>query len=123
MHTGSLVLVISTTVINTKSSSSYFNLASVVDYIITTHCHNNNVGIGYVIFSPIIIPLALVGGFVGFTANIIQFGIDQLHDLPGEDRTLFIHWYWWVYYTSISLAWIVWLTTFHIPSDLVTCFR
>ncbi len=54
-----------------------------------------------------------MGGYVGFTANIIQFGMDQLHDLPGEDRTLFIHWYWWVYYTSVSLAWIVRLTTFH----------
>ena len=30
-------------------------------------------------------------GLVGFSANVVQFGMDQLHDSPGEDRTLFIH--------------------------------
>ena len=42
-------------------------------------------------------------GLVGFSANVIQFGMDQLHDSPGEDRTLFIHWYVWVFYTSSFL--------------------
>ena len=37
-------------------------------------------------------------GLIGFTANIVQFGMDQLHDSPGEDSTLFIHWYVWTYY-------------------------
>ncbi len=68
--------------------------------------------IGCVIFSPIIIPLSIVGGYVGFTANIIQFGMDQLHDSPGEDRTLFIHWYWWVYYASISFSQLVYILSF-----------
>ena len=48
------------------------------------------------------IPLIMLyTGFIGFTANVIQFGMDQLHDSPGEDRTLFIHWYVWTYYGSI----------------------
>jgi peptide/histidine transporter 3/4 len=34
-------------------------------------------------------------GFVGFLANVIPFGMDQLYDSPGDDRTLFIHWYMW----------------------------
>ena len=34
------------------------------------------------------------------TANVVQFGMDQLHDSPGENRTLFIHWYVWTYYGS-----------------------
>ena len=42
-------------------------------------------------------------GLIGFTANVVQFGMDQLHDSPGEDRTLFIHWYVWTYYTSILI--------------------
>ena len=39
-------------------------------------------------------------GFVGFTANIVPFGMDQLHDSPGEDQSLFIHRYVWFYYIS-----------------------
>ena len=39
-------------------------------------------------------------GLIGFTANVVQFGMDQLHDSPAEDSTLFIHWYVWAYYTS-----------------------
>ena len=39
-------------------------------------------------------------GIIGFSANVVQFGMDQLHDSPGEDRTLFIHWYVWIFPTS-----------------------
>ena len=44
--------------------------------------------------------IMLYTGLIGFTANVVQFGMDQLHDSPGEDRTLFIHWYVWTYYGS-----------------------
>ena len=30
--------------------------------------------------------------------------MDQLHDSPGDDRTLFIHWYVWTYYGSILVG-------------------
>ena len=30
--------------------------------------------------------------------------MDQLHDSPGEDRTLFIHWYVWTYYGSMLIS-------------------
>ena len=32
-------------------------------------------------------------GFGGFQANIIQFGIDQLHDASTSEITSFIAWY------------------------------
>ena len=32
--------------------------------------------------------LVMIVGFVEFTANVIQFGMDQLHDSPGEDQSL-----------------------------------
>ena len=32
-------------------------------------------------------------GFVGFNANIIQFGIDQLHESPADHQSLLIHWH------------------------------
>ena len=47
-------------------------------------------------------------GFVGFTANVVQFGMDHLHDCPGEDRTLFIHWYVWVYFVTIVIGQLAW---------------
>ena len=47
--------------------------------------------------------IVLFVGLIGFTANVVQFGMDQLHDSPGEDGTLFIHWYVWTYYTSILI--------------------
>ena len=39
-------------------------------------------------------------GIVSFSANVVQFGMDQLYDSPGDDRTLFIHWFVWVKYAN-----------------------
>ncbi len=55
-------------------------------------------------------------GLVGFTANVIQFRMDQLHDSPGEDRTLFIHLYIWVYFLSIFIGQLAW--ELRIPDTL-----
>ena len=63
-----------------------------------------------------ILVIILYVGLIGFTANVVQFGMDQLHDSPGEDSTLFIHWYVWTYYASffvVQLAWDI-LFFYHI---------
>ena len=52
--------------------------------------------------------LASYAGLTGFTANVVQFGMDQLHDCPGEDRTLFIHWYVWVYFATTVIGQLAW---------------
>ena len=39
-------------------------------------------------------------GFGGFQANVIQFGLDQLHDSSTKEIASFILWYVWTYYTS-----------------------
>ena len=46
--------------------------------------------------------LMVVGtiGLGGFQANIIQFGIDQLHDASTSEITSFIAWYVWCAYSS-----------------------
>ena len=31
--------------------------------------------------------------YISFSANVIQFGMDQLHDSPAEDSVLFINWF------------------------------
>ena len=51
-----------------------------------------------------ILTVILYVGLIGFTANVVQFGMDQLHDSPGEDNTLFIHWYVWTYYASFFVV-------------------
>ena len=39
-------------------------------------------------------------GFGGFQANIIQFGLDQLHDSSTKEIASFILWYVWTFYSS-----------------------
>ena len=58
-----------------------------------------------------LVPVAFIFSYVGlagFTASVVQFGMDQLHDSPGEDRTLFIHWYVWVHYVTIVIGQLSW---------------
>ena len=58
-------------------------------------------------------------GLIGFTANVVQFGMDQLHDSPGEDRTLFIHWYVWTYFGSMLVGQLTWNWTLYFPWVLI----
>ena len=32
---------------------------------------------------------------IAFSANVIQFGLDQLHDAPTDHSVLYVHWYVW----------------------------
>ena len=58
--------------------------------------------------------IMLYVGLIGFTANVVQFGMDQLHDSPAEDNTLFIHWYVWTYYASFFSVQLAWNLGLHI---------
>ena len=67
----------------------------------------SDISLSFGLSGVIIVGIALVIlllGIVGFNANVVQFGMDQLHDSPGEDRTLFIHWYVWLYYLSAFIG-------------------
>ena len=37
--------------------------------------------------------MLLLCSIVAFSASVIQFGLDQLHDAPAESLSLYIHWY------------------------------
>ena len=37
--------------------------------------------------------MLLFSSYISFSANVIQFGMDQLHDSPSEDSVLFINWF------------------------------
>ena len=66
----------------------------------------------YVLLSAIILilgPPIIIGLFlffssaVSFNANVIQFGLDQLHDSPTDHLVLFIHWYVLLSYVGTEL--------------------
>ena len=46
-------------------------------------------------------------------ANVIQFGLDQLHDSPADDQIIFIHWNIWILYTAVLIVLIL-IQTFNI---------
>ena len=48
-----------------------------------------------------LLPLAL--GYGGFQANVIQFGVDQLHDASSMEIKTFIAWYSWTVSSSITI--------------------
>ena len=50
--------------------------------------------------------------YIAFDANVIQFGMDQLHDSPTEDSVLFIHWF--VFSSSLGNA------VTRVPSSWIT---
>ena len=41
---------------------------------------------------------------IAFSANVIQFGLDQLHDAPTDDSVLYIHWYVWTTYVGVFIV-------------------
>ena len=62
-------------------------------------------------------------GFAAFAANVIQFGIDQLQDLPAKSSFLFIHWYLLVLYGGFiigKLMWSTWFTFITLSYELRT---
>ena len=47
--------------------------------------------------------ILLLCSTIAFNANVIQFGIDQLHDAPAEYSLLYIHWYVWTSQVGLFL--------------------
>ena len=52
--------------------------------------------------------LVLLIVFIGFAANVVQFGIDQLRDFPARDSFPFIHWFLFTQYIGVSIGLFVW---------------
>lgn len=74
--------------------------------IIYHFLHTNLVWIPISIGILVAVPLLI--GFIGFNANVIQFGMDQLHDAPSDHSSLFIYWYVWGYYLAVSISKPLW---------------
>ena len=103
-----------------------FSGLAIVTYIMSYDKLNAPIQIIVVgVIEPILVPVAafgvilLLSGFVAFSANSIQFGIDQLHDAPTEDSTLYIHWYVWTTYAGL----LPMKLGFNIFGDIFVYFR
>ena len=48
--------------------------------------------------------LAMFCGLISFSANVIQYGMDQLHDAPTDDSVLYIHWYIWTTFAGLLIV-------------------
>ena len=99
--TGSYVLLLSVIMVILAQSLA---LPNVYCFLIQNRtCSNDHlfwIGLGL----SFLFGIFLIIGFVGFIANAIQFGLDQLHDSPAEDQSLFIHWFVWIFYVYIILS-------------------
>ena len=47
--------------------------------------------------------MMLLSSYISFSANIIQFGMDQLCDSPSEDSVLFIHWFVFTLHLGLTI--------------------
>ena len=54
--------------------------------------------------------------YIFFSANVIQFGMDQLHDSPTEDSVLFIHWF--VLTSYLAFVFFKALALVNVPSAI-----
>ena len=82
-----------------KDASSSYMMTFIIGYVVISLA-------SLVAFCSVLI---LLTAFISFRANVIQFGMDQLHDSPVLDSSLFIHWFNWVFYISMVIAQIPWL--------------
>ena len=59
----------------------------------------------FVVFGlPVVLGIILLFcSLVAFNANVIQYGMDQLHDAPTDHSVLYIHWYVWTIYAGFLL--------------------
>ena len=49
-----------------------------------------------------------------FNANVIQYGMDQLHDAPTEDSILYVHWYVWTTFAGLLIV--------RLPTGFISTF-
>ena len=71
--------------------------------------------ITFVFGLPIFIALLLsLCGLVSFSANVIQYGMDQLHDTPTEDSIPYVHWYVWTTFAGLLIV--------RLPTGFISTF-
>ena len=99
--------------------SLYFSLAlaticSITLAIIVPLFHENKHQIYYSLIASAVFFLLSSPGTIGFFANNLPFGLDQLYEAPGDHQSLFIHWSIWFIFLGILINSVSW-SLFIIP--------
>ena len=66
--------------------------------------------------------ILLLCSLVAFSANVIQYGMDQLHDAPADDSVVYIHWYVWTIFLVMLVVRSSTLWTFIFLSGPILYF-
>ena len=75
----------------------------------------SSVSIGLLVITYFILSI----GFAAFAANVIQFGIDQLQELPARNASLFIYWFLLTVYIGMGVGKVAFSC---IPSTFLASF-
>ena len=72
----------------------------------------------------IVVLFPVTFGYIGFHANIVQFGLDQRYDSPADHQSLFIHWYIWVFFFVLLVVAVTFKTLYYssLVGLCVLCF-
>ena len=79
-----------------------------------------SIGFGLSTFTGIII---LSSSYISFSANVIQFGMDQLHDSPSEDSVLFIHWFVFTSHLGAAINKFAVISAIYISDTYISRYR
>ena len=91
-------------------------IVSIISFIVFFYVGLYGEEIFFTILGLLLVAYLLLSiGFAAFAANVIQFGIDQLQDLPAKSSFLFIHWYLLVLYGGVSIGKLIWTTVMTMP--------
>ena len=94
-------------------------VCSVTSAVIVPLFHVENISgtDGYI--STIVFFLLSSPGSIGFFANHLPFGLDQLYEAPGDHQSLFIHWLIWLTYLGILVNSVSWSLYTISPTHLI----
>ena len=80
-----------------------FGLISIFTILLATSHDKNNINGNknghFVTYSEVILlivsAILFISGFIGFQANAVQYGLDQLQEASSRQLSVFLHWYVW----------------------------
>ena len=64
--------------------------------------------------------IVLFSSYISFSANVIQFGMDQLHDSPSEDSVLFINWFVFTSHLGAAINKFAVICNIYVSSSYIT---
>ena len=73
-----------------------FSFVSLLLFVLLVAYYNSHLTIPLCVIGYFVLAIVVIG-IAGYSANFIQFGLDQLLEAPSQDQALFVHWAKWCY--------------------------